>query len=192
MIRLLAVLGLSLAVFACLPAPPPLPTKAEWEAQQQQQAHAQGLLNLPKGEAFTPIGGDADDSDFRGPMQLVELPIGKDGAARYAFVWMGGKHVVTATAVGAAEGAWKIDGKLTLARALAAAPKGKITLLQVDDEQGPLDDPGFTPLCGVRIVNLIALYRDGDKLALATTSSAFADGNPGGCSNAISYTRKKD
>jgi hypothetical protein len=176
-----------LGLAGCLPAPPPLPSKAEWEAAQS--AKPQSLVTLPQGEALTPTGGPQDDSDFRGPMRLIELPKSKDGAARYAFVWMDGKHVVTATEIGAADGAWKIDGSLTLARALGASAKGKISLLQVDDEEGPADNPDFTPLCGIRVVNLIALYRDGEKVALATTSRAFEDGNQGGCSNAITYKR---
>jgi hypothetical protein len=105
---------------------------------------------------------------------------------------MDGKHIVTATETGAADGRWKIDGSLTLARALGAGPKGKIALLQVDQEDGPAPDGDYTPLCGMRVVNLIALYRDGDRLALATTSNTFDNGNPGGCSNAISYQRAKD
>ncbi len=192
MVRRMLLAACLLGLAGCLPAPPPLPTKAEWEQQQQDLAKPQSLISLPQGVAFAPIGGEQDDSSFRGPMQFVELPKDKDGAARYAFVWMGGKHIVTATETGAADGRWKIDGPLTLARALGAGAKGKIALLQVDQEDGPKADGDFTPLCGVRVVNLIALYRDGDRLALATTSSAFDDGNPGGCSNAISYQRAKD
>jgi hypothetical protein len=189
MIRFVAAAFGALALAGCMPAPAPAQSNADAPPAADE---AFAPLDLTKGEMFTPAGGQDDDSSFRGPMRLLELPKSKDGAARYAFAWMDGKHVVTATEVGAADGAWKIDGPLTLAAALGAGAQGKIALLQVDEEDGPAPDPNYTPLCGVRVVNLIALYRDADKVALATTSRAFTDGNDGGCSNAITYTRKKD
>jgi hypothetical protein len=150
--------------------------------------------SAPVVQRFSPAGGEADDSSFRGPMTLEAAPgAAAGGGKRYRFGWRDGQHAVLAVEVGAAKADAVIDidekrKPITLASAVGAPAGASIILLAVEDETLPLGDPDFTPLCGIRTITHIALYEAGDRLTLATSSGAFGTPGARGCSNAISYT----
>lgn len=184
--RLLLATIAALGLAACQPAPAP-PAKTE--------APAETGAPIAAAESFIPLDGDDEDSGFRGPMTVaVSAPTaGAPGAGngqRYKFVWAGGKHEVVAVEVGAANGAAVIDtlegGKpLTLQTAVRAPAGAAIPLLAVEIEN--VSGPEVTPLCGMRPVTHIAIYRAGDLLTLATSVGAFGEPNARGCSNTIAY-----
>lgn len=186
MIRLMIMAALGLAVAAC--QQPTAPKAAD--APKAETAKVE-----PANVAYQPDPSDVDgDAEFRGPMTVQESA-GDAAGKRYRFTWMDGKHIVIAVAVGAADGKAVIDtderGKpITLASALRAKDGETITLLQVEAEDGPgPGDPDFTPLCGIRPVDYIALRQAGETLALATSNGNFGGPGARGCSNLMLYKK---
>lgn len=192
MIRMMMIAVAGLALAACQqPAAP----KAE-DAAKTQAATTDGAKTDPATVAYAPDPSDAEgDAFFRGPMTLQESA-GEGGAPkRYRFAWMGGKHTVIAVEAGAADGKAVIDtdekGKpITLAGALRASPGDTIALLQVEAEDGPgPGNPDYTPLCGIRPVDYIAMVKSADTVALATSNGNFGGEGARGCSNLILYKK---
>lgn len=173
---------------ACQPsAPAPGAAPKQEAAPEKTQVQETLAVSVLK---YVPSKSDPDgDAEFRGPMTFQETaaPEGQPPSKekRYRFTWMDGKHVVVAVEAGKANGKAKIDGPLTLEKALGAPAGAAIDLLAVEIEDGPIEDPDYTPLCGIRPVMHIAMYRRENTITLATTSRNF--GPEGGCSNTIAY-----
>jgi hypothetical protein len=184
-VRISVVVALAVAALACQPPQKPTPPPTAPTPKTQPVSAFEETVT-----AYLPDPAITDnDASFRGPISVTTLAPTQEGKARLRLTLMGGKHVVEASEVGTVAAALKIDGPLTLGKALGVAEGGQVPLYAVDSETGPNEDPNFTPMCGVRLVNLIAVHQTADKIVLATTSSSFEDGNKGGCSNTIAYVK---
>lgn len=190
MIRVLMIVAAMGWALAACQQPAPSTT------QPASKTHA-AKAAAPKADvtvvAYAPDPADRDgDAASRGPMSVQESS-GADGLKRYRFTWMNGAHTVIVSQLGSADGQAVIDTidnkPLTLAQSLGAQDGETIQLLAVENESGPMDDPDFTPICGIREVEYFAFLQRGESLALATSVGNFGGPGARGCSNLMLYKK---
>jgi hypothetical protein len=165
----LRTLGLTLALTACQPPLPPTPPSPP-------PAPVEGALYL-----IDPAIAE-NDAEFRGPMTLQTEP---NGALRLA--WMNARHIVLAEPAGPLDARLRIEGPIRLHQALGAPPDATFTLYLVRQETGPIYDPTYVPMCGVRPVTHLAVYQANGRFAFAASTGAFGAQGARACSTAVAY-----